>query len=734
MAQPQTPGGQALPFQARAYVWLVAGLGVGVLAGAARAGQGLTADNLGLAASLLVLGVLAQHLLLEVAPHHKIDMSLAADFAALLLFSPPAAVVLVGLAQALGQATLALRRNPATGRRRRGLRGILFNTGQLVLASGLGALVYAGVGLPEPLAIPAAALALYLANYFAVQAMLWLQDGSSGRAVVAELVRQAPEFAALCLVGLVTAIASRQTALAPLLMALPTAGLYLVQRQTIQMMARERRARTEAEAAERKAAMLAEQNARILAAVREAILKTDVDGRIEFANPAASQLIGSLSEELVGRRLDAVLSLTEGEHAVVNRCDGRQVPIEYTAARVADGDVVVVRDISPRLEAERNRELLARAEKLRALGQMASGVAHDLNQSLALISGYAHMAREGLEERLLSPEGPAAHLDVIVSAAHDGAETVRRLLAWTRTSRPAEGTLVDLEQLLPEVAHLTAPRWRDATQAEGHPVELRVEVSGPAVIEGNSSSLREALTNLVFNAVDAMPAGGSITLRVRRRADEVVVEVADTGPGIPPEVRARMFEPFFTTKGERGTGLGLAQVMAAVEQHHARLEVDTAPGQGTTFRLLFPAASRPKAVASAAPPEPTPAACGPLRILAVDDEERLARLVAKMLGSQGHQVTTATSGEQALALLEREPFDLLISDLGLGVGMNGWELADAVREHYPKMRVILATGWGAGINPEEAAAHGVQAVVAKPYRARELRELVASHAASQRSA
>src|SRR5919202_1572045 len=537
MAQPQTPGGQALPFQARAYVWLVAGLGVGVLAGAARAGQGLAAGDLGLAASLLVLGVLAQHFLLEVAPRHKIDMSLAADFAALLLFSPPAAVVLVGLAQALGQATLALRRNPTTGRRRRGLRGILFNTGQLVLATGLGALVYAGVGLPEPLAIPAAALALYLA-----------------------------------------------------------------QRQTIQMMARERRARTEAEAAERKAAMLAEQNARILAAVREAILKTDVDGRIEFANPAASQLIGSLSEELVGRRLEAVLSLTEGEHAVVNRCDGRQVPIEYTAARVADGDVVVVRDISLRLEAERNRELLARAEKLRALGQMASGVAHDLNQSLALISGYAHMAREGLEERLLSPEGPAAHLDVIVSAAHDGADTVRRLLAWTRTSRPAEGTLVDLEQLLPEVAHLTAPRWRDATQAEGHPIDLRVEVNGPAVIEGNSATLREALTNLVFNAVDAMPGGGSIALRARRSGNEVVVEVADTGPGIPPDIRERMFEPFFTTKSARGTGLGLAQVMAAVEQHHARIQVESAPGRGTTFRLVFPAASP----AETAPAHPSP--------------------------------------------------------------------------------------------------------------------------------
>src|SRR5918911_3203744 len=155
MAQPQAPNGRALPLRARVYVWLVAGLGVAALAAAARAGPAaLAPSDLGLATSLVVLGALAQHFLLEVAPHHKIDMSLAAYFAALLLFSPAAAVVLVGLAQALGQATLALRRNPATGRRRRGLRGILFNTGQLVIAAGLGPIVYAGAR-PEVVAISA---------------------------------------------------------------------------------------------------------------------------------------------------------------------------------------------------------------------------------------------------------------------------------------------------------------------------------------------------------------------------------------------------------------------------------------------------------------------------------------------------------------------------------------------------------------------------------------------------
>ena len=728
MTQPQAAGRRVLPLRAKLYVWLVAGLGVACLGLAARAGPPLAPSQLGLAASLLVLGILAQHYLLEVALHHKIDMSLAAYFAALLLFPPAAAVVLVGVAQALGQATLALRRNPATGQRRRGLRGILFNTGQLVMATGLGAIVHAALRA-DVLAISASALLLYLVNYLAVQIMLWLEGGLAVRAGVAELLRQAPEFAALCLVGLITAIAARQSVVAPLLMALPTAGLYIVERQTTEAMAREKLARAEAEAAQHKAGLLAEQTDRILSAVREAILKTDLEGRIEFANPVAAELIGCPAEELAGRQLTGIVRFTSTSDGLVSRCDGRQVPIDYTAARIADGEVVVVHDITARLEAERNRQLLARAEKLRALGQMASGIAHDLNQSLALISGYAQMARESLEERLMSSDA-GGQLEVVVAAAQDGAETVRRLLAWTRTAEPAEGA-VDIETLVHEVARLTAPRWRNATQAEGHPVELSVEVTGPAVIEGNSSSLREALTNLVFNAVDALPTGGSIRLRARGSADTVVVEVADTGPGIPAEVRARIFEPFFTTKGERGTGLGLAQVLAAVEQHHGRVEVDTAPGQGTTFRLLFPAASRRETTVEPAEPAPeaTPSVSRSLRILAVDDEERLARLVAKMLSSQGHSVTIATSGEQALADLDRQPFDLVISDLGLGTGMNGWDLADTLRQQYPTTRVILATGWGAGISPEEAAAHGVRAVIAKPYRARELRDLVASVAA-----
>jgi CheY-like chemotaxis protein len=205
--------------------------------------------------------------------------------------------------------------------------------------------------------------------------------------------------------------------------------------------------------------------------------------------------------------------------------------------------------------------------------------------------------------------------------------------------------------------------------------------------------------------------------------------VLDTGTGIPSEIRQRIFDPFFTTKGEGGTGLGLTQVLATAESHHGWLDVESEMGRGTRFRLVLPAAQQAAIRPAPASYRPPITASRSLHILAVDDEERLATLVARLLEPAGHRVSIAVSGEQAVEMLRGEAFDLVISDLGMGAGMNGWELADQVRAGYPACKVIVATGWGAAISDEEAGAHGVVAVVAKPYTAAELREIVAGLAA-----
>jgi len=383
----------------------------------------------------------------------------------------------------------------------------------------------------------------------------------------------------------------------------------------------------------------------------------------------------------------------------------------------------VVMDVTERKLSAERAEVLARAERMRALGQMASGIAHDLNQSLALISGYSEVARQELE----SDEPDLAQLRdmfaVAVQATQDAAQAVKSLLDFARMQQIGKTERLDVSSLLREVARLTAPRWRDHPQAEGRSVSLRVEAAPGLFVEGSAAALREALTNLVFNAVDALPNGGGITLAAREAGEQVAIEVQDTGVGMPPNVQAHALEAFFTTKGARGTGLGLAQVSTIMQQHGGTVLIDSAPGRGTTVRLLFPLAAT--AALAADPGDERRDEVRSVRILVVDDEVRLTSLVARVLSEAGHAVTTAASGEDAVVALQSQAFDLVISDLGLGEGMNGWDLAKQVAERWAGTRFVLATGWGASIDPDEARERFVDAVVAKPYRIAELRQLAA---------
>ena len=379
--------------------------------------------------------------------------------------------------------------------------------------------------------------------------------------------------------------------------------------------------------------------------------------------------------------------------------------------------------LDPDVDAGRGaRQRALRTERLRTLGQMASGVAHDLSQSLALIAGYGELL-----ERELSGSSPDArrlreYAAIMRSAATDGGELARRLLTFSRVQAHGPAVRVEATSLLEDVARLTAPRWRDATRASGYPVALSVRSIGDEealAILGWSSSLRDALKNLVLNAVDALPSGGDICLGARRDGDMVELIVADTGIGMTAEVRARIFEPFFTTKGARGTGLGLAQVFAIVQHHRGEVEVHSAPGRGTSFILRLPAASPARADQPGAAVTPD-AGRTPLRVLAVDDDPAHGRMLAAMLGHDGHQVSVVGSAEAALERMASNEFDVVVSDLLLGGRLDGWHLAERVRQERPGVRVCLVTGWGAEIDPTDAARRGVDAVLAKPYGLGEL--------------
>ena len=485
----------------------------------------------------------------------------------------------------------------------------------------------------------------------------------------------------------------------------------------------------------------------ILENMLDAVVVTDADGRYTMVNGAAGRLLGMDPSELIGLGLNEqpwntcdesgdplafedrplVRALRGERTSMVQRIrtvDGREIMTRIASAPVRNvngvivGAVHVVHDITE--EYARTRQA-AEGAKLRSLGQLAGGVAHDLNQYLGLVVGYGDLGTRALADVPADLEGARDCLTVMIKAAEDGAEGVRRLLLFARPSPDVPSERVDLDEILGEVAKLTAPRWRDAAQQQGRPISVDLEVEGDAAIDGWPSDLREAFTNVIFNAVDALPRGGTIQLRVRPDGDRVVAEVGDNGIGMTADTRERLFEPFFSTKGEGGSGLGMAIVFGIVERHGGTIAVESTVGQGTTFRLAFPAA------ASARADQQLSVDAGvvrQLRILVVDDEPSLVTMLSRLLMSEGHEVSVATSGEEALAILAGARIDVVISDLGMGAGMNGWDLAASLRTLPDRPHFILTTGWGAEIDPEEAADRGAVAVVSKPYRLPDLRKIL----------
>jgi len=401
---------------------------------------------------------------------------------------------------------------------------------------------------------------------------------------------------------------------------------------------------------------------------------------------------------------------------------GRVFRLIMTPLRDATGAIPQFLAVSVDITEERAQlERHGRDDKLRALGQMAGGIAHDLNQVLMLVAGYGEMARTSLDSERPALDELREMLQIIGQAAYDGGATVKRLLTFARGSVDERRQPIDVGTLLHEVEQLTVPRWRDATRANGRSVTLDVIAEPGLTIAGSPSALREALTNLVFNALDAMPHGGTLTLAGRQAGEHMLIDVTDTGVGMTPDVQQRIFEPFFTTKGESGTGLGLAMVFGIIQGHAGHIDVSSRPGHGTTIHLSFPAMSGD---VDRAEHGTNHVSAPTLHILVVDDEPKLTMLAAGMLRQDGHTITTAASGAEALACLEREHVDLVLTDLSMGEGMNGWDLAAAIGQAHPGLPVVLATGWGAGIDEAEARRRGVQAVIAKPYRMMDIRAVI----------
>jgi signal transduction histidine kinase/CheY-like chemotaxis protein len=382
-------------------------------------------------------------------------------------------------------------------------------------------------------------------------------------------------------------------------------------------------------------------------------------------------------------------------------------------------------------EQERIREQLFQMEKLSALGELASGVAHDFNNTLAGILGRAQLIH-----RTNDPEKITRGLNIIIKTAEDGAKTVKRIQDFARQRRDHDFETVSIDQILSDVSQITRPRWKDRAEASNINIRLDLQIRSRATVLGDESELREVLVNMVFNAVDAMPQGGQLTLAAEDIDESVVISIGDTGSGIAPEVKSRIFDPFFTTKGTAGMGLGLAVSFGIIRRHEGTIDVESEVGVGTTFRIALPkaqitcGASLPPAASESQPLiAETVTANGNCifdetqpQILVVDDEESVGELLRDLLESEGCRVCLAQGGREALALFEAHEFDGIFTDVGMPE-MSGWELAHAIRERNQIIPMAVITGWGEAVGSDEQKAARVDWVVTKPFRAERISEL-----------
>jgi signal transduction histidine kinase/CheY-like chemotaxis protein len=381
------------------------------------------------------------------------------------------------------------------------------------------------------------------------------------------------------------------------------------------------------------------------------------------------------------------------------------------------------------------QQVVMQQERLRALGQMASGIAHDINNAISPIALYTEILLErevGLSKRTRD------YLETTQRAIGDVAHTVARMREFYRQHEPELVlTPVDLGVLAQQVIDLTRARWSDMPQQRGIVIELRSELA-PILppVAGIESEIREALINLVFNAVDAMPGGGALTIRTKAdwnagQAGRVDLEVTDSGVGMDEVTRRRCLEPFFTTKGERGTGLGLAMVYGVTQRHNADIEMESAINEGTTIRLRFPVLASNSSEAQFAPAQAMPPR---LRILSVDDDPLLIKSLRDALEADGHAVVTANGGQEGIdaflaAELRHERFSVVITDLGMPY-VDGRKVASAIKNNSPSTPVILLTGWGQRLIAEGDIPPHVDRVLNKPPKLRELRAALVDLAGS----
>ncbi len=489
----------------------------------------------------------------------------------------------------------------------------------------------------------------------------------------------------------------------------------------------------------------------IIENIEEGYYEVDLKGSLVFCNEPLCRMIGLSKEELIGvsyrelcsedtaRDLNAVFSdvyKTNAPRASITftiiRQDGSPRTIEASVAIVRNMDQKAIgfrgicRDVTERKYTE---ELLLRSERLKAVGELASGVAHNFNNLLQIVMGGAQLAKANLEAGNF--EAVAERLDQLFRSARLGSETVRRLQTFARLKSDfaREGRVFDLSETVRSAVEMSNVWWKSAPEKNGILIELNESLQEGCTVFGRENELFEVVVNLVKNAVEAMPGGGKISVVTQSSEEEVCLVIQDTGIGIPPEHLKRIFEPFFTTGGLQRTGMGLASTYGIISEHSGEITVQSQVGKGTTFTIKLPRAAEEQTAALAIDPDPR---LRNLTFLIVDDIEYVVNLLAEGLAPFSRKVFGAYSGEQALELFRESPTDIVLCDLGMP-RMSGWEVGKRIREYCEEQGLqkpffVVLTGWGG--QDEEAkkiADSGVNAVIEKPVDINKLVHMISEY-------
>ena len=376
-------------------------------------------------------------------------------------------------------------------------------------------------------------------------------------------------------------------------------------------------------------------------------------------------------------------------------------------------------------ELKDTQDQLIQSEKLRAVGEIAGGVAHDFNNTLGIILGNIQLLLRTVDDpKMLS------RLQAMEQAALDGAETIRRIQEFTRIQPDEPVGAVDLSLLVESVVEVMKPSWESSMHARDSRVDIEFDLAEDTLAAGIAPEIREVLANILLNAVQAMPDGGTIRISTGGSDPLALVRVQDTGIGMSEDVRSRVFDPFFTTKGVEGTGLGMSVAYGIVKRHGGRIAVESELGKGTSVTVFLPAAS--EALSEKSIEQKSPKAVLPARILVVEDEEMFAKVFVEMLSEYGHIVCTARSGSDAIKQFRDEPFDLVFTDLGMPE-MSGWQVAKSIKDMKPSTPVVLLTGWGAKVDEGQLAASQIDMILSKPVKMEELSSIISTALAGRES-